>query len=1293
MTTYDKTYEKTTYQEDSSSNSTSIRTEHIDKIEDMLAICDPTEMDTRIFKNTLNISRILKTFYRKLSDNFHISKEETEVLLYCLKFVDMLNIFMNQQSIDSLNKIIYDINELVLMINNIDSKDIILKKIRYTEMTVIYYKKKMFKNLFFGDGNALGQEIERCLDMVTLSGSFDQKLFKQMQNVFYVMQTRIEESYRAHIQERFNEMKIISLKHKKGRYNCYEEFDDYADYKNFSHHDKDTQDYYDNFNEGENYSYGNYSISNSNSNSMPLNMANSAIGYDNYENSQSSGTNYYGGYNSSYNYNAGKTGSNSNTSGKYKKNNSSNVNSSENFQVETSQQNIEEPNTFNSNSNNYQIPKIDDTMEIVTTVQTTNPKSAQKTPQNYYNDNFYKNYVYYYDKNSPQASSQNNSNINTPITNNNFSNNMSNNINSTLANRKSKTKNKRKTGGIAQNIDDTPAITMNNNIIANTLNNTEENNTVNSSSKIEVNLKETMTTSTSNAIDLSVNNTNVTNDISNTVSNTNINLDPLEIISVQVASSKGRYSNPNYKGNASSSANPSYKYGTYNGANSNNYYNSYNNNYAPNYTNSKYYSNTNYQQGRKDNYYNYTNNTNTNTNSNYYNSYSNTKTYKNEVDSGNNNLDATMNAITTSLPHNNPLSNSNSYSASNANTNLLNYRKHSNSNSSSGYNSIKYGSKNKRESYGYSSGGNSGKYNNNERSNGHKHEFVEFEEINHDKNIQNTLSNNSAINSSENKTVQITGETRNLAEEALSKEDQLKNGVPVNNTCIPKEEFSSKGVQGQTSTLKNNLVDIDVEMMFANDKHNHLESNNNKDNLVVSEFNANISSSVNPSTHHNNIQEDEYKNLAAAEMQNNNEEVNPRKNDGQGSESFEEEEECDDSINDEMDDVEDLNDEEINQEINRLRNEEEEEEEDSDSIDNEMIEAEFDKFIRESKMVGANKNFSEDYYTDREKETKNNKVIFEDDIDAKNKNEEIPLTNQISEKDNKEENATKINNIDNVDASITRSIDKEENSSNSMKETTRNFMESLKSIDPQVLMEIRGKLNEEGKKTEESTPTSGVNSSNNNSISNSNMTSMNMSNMHMNMAQIQNLQNSGQMPNMQAANLGNLTNMPLPNNMPPNYEEFLLHQRQYNKVPIQNYIFSNYAHFFYRGRDANIHREYFALKCLEQENSSLVTKNVEHFENKILIPIYQRINFNVNKKRGVYFYTFTKYKKLIYRILGKDKILKKVKPYGSYMNNFLIDSGDIDICIVPKCGILEFSNYLEKIKEEITTQVRFFLIF
>jgi hypothetical protein len=1333
-------------------------------------------MDTRIFKNTLNISRILKTFYKKLSDNFYISKEETEVLLYCLKFVDMLNLFMNQQSIDSLNKIIYDINELVLMINNIESKDIILKKIRYTEMTVIYYKKKMFKNLFFGDGNALGQEIERCLDLVTLSGSFDQKLFKQMQNVFYVVQTRIEESYRSHIQERFNEMKIISVKHKKGRYNCYEEFDDYADYKNFSHHDKDTQDYYDNFNDGGYYpgssganftgNYGSYasagygenitgnsmgnSIVNSNINpSVNKNYAYGANDSANYHQGyyDNTSSNYYGGYNSSYA--GGKTGSN--TSGKFKKttagagyynnrkgsynqsagenlntgnteNNSNitNVNIStthlttDNLPVASTLSNNEESNISNvasttstvnvsNNANNvnnpasntnrtanasqtYQVPKIDDTMEIVTTVQAANPKTAHKNPQNYYNDNFYKNYVYYYDKNSPQPLAQN----------------ACLNMNNSLATKKNKNKNKKKTGGIAQPVEEN--VNANLNTASNSLNNVGDNNPTNNTNTFteiqteinpvsvdapiettpQVNKENISTSPTANFIEIKVPTISPTDETKNLLANEENQsnaplIDAPEVISVQVTS-KGKYSNPNYKGNQNTNIN--YKYGTnYTGANTSNYYNSYNNNYAPNYNGSKYYpTNNTYQQGKKENYYNYANNVNSN--SNYYNNtiqqnnYSNTKTYKNEVD---NNINTTINS---NIPQNNPLSNCNSNP--NPNTNLLNYRKQSNTNSSansSTYNNTKYG-KNKRESYGYSSGGNSGKYKN--HTNGLKHEFVDYDEIN---NKNNSIKNPaSSITSPDN-----TGSYVPLVEEALPKEEQFKlNSLPgVNN--IPKDDSASKVV----SSAINNLVDIDVEMMFAHDKEDQKEtlaSVEIKDNTVT---NANVT--VNSTT--NNIPAEEYDNLAADIPKQNEEVINsinamnvmnannsnntvaPLINEPQGSESFEhidEEDECDDSVVDEMEDVEDLNDEEINEEINRLRNEEDEEEDDSDSVDNEMIEAEFDKFIRESNMVGANKNFSEDYYADREKETKNNKVIFEDDTDINinQSNAAIQVVNNlnsvqdpsgdsndlknthnedISEQANKEENENK-----NVNINSNTNENKEENS-NTMKETTRNFMESLKNIDPQVLMEIRGKLNEEGKKTDEISNTA-------NTTNNTNM------NMNMNMMNMQS------MASMQGGNI--------PTNLPPNYDEFMLHQRQYNKVPIQNYIFSNYAHFFYRGRDANIHREYFALKCLEQENSSLVTKNIEQFENKVLIPIYQRINFNVNKKRGVYFYTFTKYKKLIYRILGKDKILKKVKPYGSYMNNFLIDSGDIDICIVPKCGILEFSNHLEKIKEEIMTMVK-----
>jgi len=136
-----------------------------------------------------------------------------------------------------------------------------------------------------------------------------------------------------------------------------------------------------------------------------------------------------------------------------------------------------------------------------------------------------------------------------------------------------------------------------------------------------------------------------------------------------------------------------------------------------------------------------------------------------------------------------------------------------------------------------------------------------------------------------------------------------------------------------------------------------------------------------------------------------------------------------------------------------------------------------------------------------------------------------------------------------------------------------------------------------------------------------------------------------------------------------------------------DYFMSNYAHFFFRGRDSSIHREYFALKCLEQQKPFLITTHLKDFEDKILIPLYQRINISMHKKKKMYYYTYTKYRNIIYKVLYNDKVLSKVEPYGSYVNNFLIDSGDIDICIVPKCSFIEFNIYLERIKDFIIEKV------
>lgn len=190
----------------------------VEPIEDILKLTDPFEMDARIAKNSTNILSIFQKFQNKLYENTEILKDEIDLLIHCLKFVDTLNLFMPNQTISILLRYMNEIYDVVCMLNNFDSKDQIIKQIKYTEMTVIYLKKKTFKNLFFTDGKALAKEIEYNLEQVNKTGKFDQRLFKQMQNLFYVVQGKIEEKKRSELQQKLNEMKVLSIKIKKMRF-------------------------------------------------------------------------------------------------------------------------------------------------------------------------------------------------------------------------------------------------------------------------------------------------------------------------------------------------------------------------------------------------------------------------------------------------------------------------------------------------------------------------------------------------------------------------------------------------------------------------------------------------------------------------------------------------------------------------------------------------------------------------------------------------------------------------------------------------------------------------------------------------------------------------------------------------------------------------------------------------------------------------------------------------------------------------------------------------------------------
>ena len=115
--------------------------------------------------------------------------------------------------------------------------------------------------------------------------------------------------------------------------------------------------------------------------------------------------------------------------------------------------------------------------------------------------------------------------------------------------------------------------------------------------------------------------------------------------------------------------------------------------------------------------------------------------------------------------------------------------------------------------------------------------------------------------------------------------------------------------------------------------------------------------------------------------------------------------------------------------------------------------------------------------------------------------------------------------------------------------------------------------------------------------------------------------------------------------------------------------------------------EYNALKRIEHDSPQTIKDNLSKFENNILLPFYIQINKSISLKKSMYTETYAKYHKLITNVLTKFKIEDtKVQAYGSIMNNFLIEDGDIDICIVPeKLTIEEFSVRLDDIKNEITS--------
>ena len=1069
-----------------------INSYHLDKIEDILNIQTQDEMDFKINKNIINLNKIFQNFKKKTKfENNLYSNEEIDNFIYALKFVDTLNLFMQNQTLTHLLNDMNEIAENVQNLSNFEYKDTILKKIKYTEMTVIYLKKRTFQNLYFGDRRSLAEMIEANLQLVTKGGKFEQKTFKQMQNLFYVVQGRIDEPKRTELQNKLQDMKSLSIKYKKQRQNqgnyFEDSYNDYSDYKNYSNTGNNLYDYNQNFYDNEHYYEEDY-------NTNYYNDSRRFHTRHPYRNNT---------YNSSY-YNK-----------KYFE--------SEEKEYEV---NSSEKNYFNDNNNENYDDKKNNSIEVIQSVVSNQGKG-------YYNNDY---------------RHRNSGNINSQIIQQNINN----------YNYKKKKKIPKQRGGTLL-----VEVPIPNSVIQNEELNKEN---IQKETKEETNI-----------------NNNTSNNNSSGPSLTNIPQiirKPKENNDNKNKETKFEYKDDSSTNN-SINTNNSDKY-------LNKYYHNPNSSYKQNpYNKGMHY---NYHQHRENHYHN-----------NYY-------TNQNNIQSGNN--------------------------------------------SDNGY----YNRRNKQYFQ------NSGKP---------KRDFVEIDSLPKNKYsaeakevsypIQNPSIAVEVPNVQDEKKIE-NKETQNQTEE---KQEQNKEEIKDNNNI--EKENGNMNDSNQEKKNENNTTNIEIikennqkitiekninnESMTEPNKEQIIE-NNNQNPIEINENNLSENKNINIEKKISNeeIIEKEILKPRPIELMNFNRNfLTPSPEPTNNPEII---------ISDEN-----LPMKNYHGIINENEEDEIENEESSDSMPNEEeINQQFNQFISES--LGTNER--EQYYLN------NNKTESEDDDD---------LVNDINVKDIEYE----------IEEEIIKNVieNEQELEQESYEEKIEEFIKDKIDLDTIIHQAQKEIVDEEEQKK--------LFEEQNKDVKN---LSENKGNIYTNAAKEVDATLLGVIKNKLSEDFTALKNKKVIIPSFVNYSngfpggntsifdqdfinKVIFYKQNLNiKMTLTNYMMNN-LQFFIRGRDALLKREYLQLKIEEIENPANIWNNLVNFENKILIPLYQRINYNVNKKRDLYSYLFQKYKKIIQKSLIKEKVIRKIKPYGSYMNNFLIDSGDIDICIVPRCNILEFDQYFEKIKEEI----------
>ena len=143
--------------------------------------------------------------------------------------------------------------------------------------------------------------------------------------------------------------------------------------------------------------------------------------------------------------------------------------------------------------------------------------------------------------------------------------------------------------------------------------------------------------------------------------------------------------------------------------------------------------------------------------------------------------------------------------------------------------------------------------------------------------------------------------------------------------------------------------------------------------------------------------------------------------------------------------------------------------------------------------------------------------------------------------------------------------------------------------------------------------------------------------------------------------------------------------KQNSKNKTNQYIHQTNTEFLKIKSDICSNEYNTKLKKLKENNPLLIKENMTLFEEKIILPVYQKIHEENEQTKDLYRDTFNKYKNIIVKVLEKNNVKDtQIEPYGSIVNNFMTEFGDIDVCITPSDHnqFKDFDKYLQEIREE-----------